>query len=70
MSTLRNEKTFMQKFLSVVESMDTSPAEMQWQTLRQHAVLINALLDRVVKLETTMAALQPSLSSQDTEEFV
>ena len=67
MTTSRNEKSFMQKLLIVMQSMGTSPAELQWQAHRDHAEHINTLLDRVAVLEMEMTALRSRPVPQEAE---
>ena len=64
MSTSNNPKTFRQKLLAVVQAMDASPADIQWQVSIQQAAQIDALHERVINLETRVAALQASVSPE------
>jgi hypothetical protein len=51
MNTSNNPKTFTQKFLAVMQAMEASPADIQWQASEQQAAQIDALNDRVINLE-------------------
>ena len=64
MNTSNNPKTFTQKFLAVMQAMEASPADIQWQASEQQAAQIDALNDRGINLETRVAALQTSVSPE------